>query len=55
MCIVALFCKIDDFFLIFEDNLSTVIEEGLGKALAVSLAGKLTTTWGDIKAQIYVV
>lgn len=51
MRIVSLFCEIDDFFLIFEDDLSTVIEEGLEKALTVSPAGKLTTTWGDIKWQ----
>lgn len=32
-----------------EDDLSTIMEDGLEKALAVSSAGKLTTTWGDLK------
>ena len=32
-----------------EDDLGTIMEDGLEKALAVSSAGKLTTTWGDLK------
>lgn len=32
-----------------EDDLNTVMTEGLEGALAVSPAGKLTTTWGDLK------
>ena len=32
-----------------EDDLNTVMTDGLEKALAVSPAGKLTTTWGNIK------
>ena len=32
-----------------EGDLSTIMEEGLEKALAVSPTGKLTTTWGQIK------
>ena len=32
-----------------EDDLSTIMENGLEKALAVSPAGKLTTTWGNLK------
>jgi len=32
-----------------EDDLITVMEKGLEKALAVSPVGRLTTTWGSIK------
>ena len=32
-----------------EDDLNTVMADGLEKALAVSPIGRLTTTWGNIK------
>ena len=32
-----------------EDDLATIMEDGLEKALAVSPVGRLTTTWGNIK------
>ena len=32
-----------------EDDLGTIMEAGLEKALAVSSVGKLTTTWGNLK------
>jgi len=34
-----------------EDNLGTIMTEGLEKALWVSAINRLTTTWGDIKRQ----
>ena len=32
-----------------EDDLTTIMEDGLEKALSVSPVGRLTTTWGNIK------
>ena len=32
-----------------EDDLTTIMEKGLEKALDVSPVGRLTTTWGNIK------
>ncbi len=34
-----------------EDDLGTIMTEGLEKALSVSAINRLTTTWGDIKRQ----
>ncbi|MDE0424132.1 MAG: LamG domain-containing protein [Candidatus Poribacteria bacterium] len=34
-----------------EDDLNTIMTDGLEKALSVSAINKLTTTWGDIKRQ----
>ena len=33
------------------DEIETIFQDGLGKALAVSPAGKLTTTWGTLKTK----
>ena len=32
-----------------EDDLNTIMEKGLEKALSVSPVGRLTTTWGNIR------
>ena len=34
-----------------EDDIKTIMTEGLERTLAVSPAGKLSTTWASIKAQ----
>jgi hypothetical protein len=35
-----------------QDDIRTLMDKGLGNILAVSPAGKLTTTWAGVKAQL---